>query len=235
MRLSALLLAAALLAAGEAPAPSATAAPSGPRGFLGIEVDAAATAFDDQGLLVAALTTGGTAEKLGLAAGDRLRQLNGQPVKSQDQLRAVMNGLRAGDAITVVVARTQPGKPQPQEMTLKGVLLERPRPPAMGAVARDLADLQTRVRDLDRKAKEPTLAEILQTLKEIEQALPRAAEDFKRTYPNGEFSIRIQIDVVSDRTAKDPVLLEVGGAPAAPATAAAAATAAATATGASGR
>ena len=44
-------------------------------------------------------------------------------------------------------------------------------------------------------------------LKEIEDNMPAAVAEFKKQYPNGEFNIHIKIDIVSDKTAKDPITI----------------------------
>jgi len=55
---------------------------------------------------------------------------------------------------------------------------------------------------------------VLQKLQDIEKDLPKAAEAFKKVYPNGEFRIVISLEITSDKTAKDPIDIDVGGKPA---------------------
>jgi hypothetical protein len=50
-----------------------------------------------------------------------------------------------------------------------------------------------------------SLPQILDRLKDIEAALPAAVGEFKKQYPDGEFSFSLHIDIVSDRNAKNPV------------------------------
>ena len=49
------------------------------------------------------------------------------------------------------------------------------------------------------------MAEILQQLKDIEAGLPRAVAAFKKQFPDGEFDIRLQVVISSDKNAKNPI------------------------------
>jgi hypothetical protein len=42
-------------------------------------------------------------------------------------------------------------------------------------------------------------------LKDIEAGLPRAVAAFKKQFPDGEFDIRLQVVISSDKNAKNPV------------------------------
>jgi hypothetical protein len=53
------------------------------------------------------------------------------------------------------------------------------------------------------RTREPSLAELLRELQILQEQFPRAAAEFKKIYPKGEFSIVIRI--TSDATAKEPV------------------------------
>ena len=50
------------------------------------------------------------------------------------------------------------------------------------------------------------LDDIVTQLNTLEKNLPKAAEEFKKQYPNGEFTINISISITSDKTAKNPVI-----------------------------
>ena len=100
-----------------------------------------------------------------------------------------------------------------EKKEVSGVLQETPRSRSAN-LGSQIGDLQSRLADLTQKTKEPTLAEVLKRLQDIERDLPRAAEQFKKVYPNGEFRIVISLEITSDKTAKEPLGIELGGKPA---------------------
>lgn len=217
MRALLLLTACGLLAAGEAPpvTPPVTSPATQPaaKAYLGIAIDQAATAFDAKGLAILRVEPNSPAAVIGLAAGDRLTSLDGKLLKSQDDLAAALAAKKPGDKVEVEAVRPQGKDGLPQMLKLSGVLQEAPRS-RVGTLGNQLTELQQRIADLNAKTKEPTLAEVLQKLQDIEKDLPKAAEAFKKVYPNGEFRIVISLEITSDKTAKDPIDIEVGGKPA---------------------
>lgn len=216
MRALLLLTACGLLAAGEAPpvTPPVTppAAQPAAKAYLGIAIDQAATAFDAKGLAILRVEPNSPAAVIGLAAGDRLTSLDGKQLKSQDDLAAALAAKKPGDKVDIEAVRAQGKDGLPQVLKLSGVLQEAPRS-RVGTLGNQLTELQQRIADLNAKTKEPTLAEVLQKLQDIEKDLPKAAEAFKKVYPNGEFRIVISLEITSDKTAKDPIDIEVGGKP----------------------
>ena len=220
MRPLLILAACGLLAAGDAPptvtppTPTPAATPA-PKAYLGIAIDQAATTFDGKGLAILRIEPNSPAAVMGLAAGDRLSSFDGKTLKNQDELSAAIATKKPGDAIQLEAVRAQGKDGLPQLLKLSGVLQEAPRS-RVGSLGSQLSELQARVGDLSAKSKEPTLAEVLQKLQDIEKDLPRAAEAFKKIYPNGEFRIALSIEITSDKTAKDPIDIEVGGKPADP-------------------
>jgi hypothetical protein len=107
-----------------------------------------------------------------------------------------------GDPISVTYSRAG------AEQAASGVLSERPRPVSLSreveAIRNDLAAVKQLA---DEKRKQPTITEILEALRSIENDLPKAVAAFKEQYPDGEFDIDIRIRVVSDKNAKSPVQL----------------------------
>ncbi len=209
-----------LLACGEAPpivAPPAQppTAPAAAKAYLGIAIDQAATTFDAKGLAILRVETGSPAAVMGLVAGDRLTSVDGKPVKTQDELAAIIAQKKPGDTVQLEAARAQGKDGLPQLLKLSGVLQEAPRS-RVGSLGSQLSELQGRIADLNAKTKEPSLAEVLQKLQDIEKDLPKAAEAFKKVYPNGEFRIAISVEITSDKTAKDPLNIDIGGKPAEP-------------------
>ncbi len=223
MRSLLILTACGILAAGDAVTPVAPVTPPGtppvptttapaPKAFLGIAIDPAATAFDGKGLAVLRVEPGSPAAVMGLAAGDRITLFDGKALKNQDELALALAARKPGDTVAIELVRPQGKGGLPETLKLSGALQEAPRS-RVGSLASQLGDLQARVADLNAKTKEPTLAEVLAKLQEIERDLPKAAEAFKKTYPNGEFRIAISIELTSDKTAKDPLNIDVGGKP----------------------
>ncbi len=216
MRALLILTACGLLAAGDAqPVTSPVTPPAekpAVKAYLGIAIDQAATTFDAKGLAILRVEPNSPAAVMGLAAGDRLTSLDGKVLKNQDELAAAIAAKKPGDKIDLEAVRPQGKDGLPQVLKLSGVLQEAPRS-RVGSLGSQLTELQQRIADLNAKTKEPTLAEVLQKLQDIETDLPKAAEAFKKIYPNGEFRIVISLEITSDKTAKDPLDIEVGGKP----------------------
>lgn len=188
--------------------PAETAKPAAP--FLGVRFDENAVTIDaEPGMPVSEVVRGSTVETLGLEAGDRLLSLNGRAVEKTSDVVAALSGAKVGDEVAVEYLRGG------QKSTVKGPLQERPRP---ATLARDVDRLNQKLAEVkvlaEAKSREPTLGEILQQLRDIEAGLPRAVAAFKKQYPDGEFDIRIQVTIVSDKHAKDPISFSNAQAPA---------------------
>lgn len=208
-----LLLPVALIA-GDAPSPVTPVTPKPvvvnptPKPFLGVKVDENASNFDpSQGLPVSAVIPGSTAATLGVQVGDLLRTFNGAKLGAESDLAAAIGKTKVGDEITVDLTRIN-GTAQ-EKLTLKGQITVRPQ---VGSINKDIAALREEVLALrkmqdERRAKELSLADMLKMLKEIEDNMPAAVAEFKKQYPKGEFNIRIKIDIVSDKTAKEPITI----------------------------
>lgn len=217
--LSTLLCLSIALAAAE-PA-EATAAPAAttpttseprPQAYLGIAIDAAATAFEGHGVVVLRVEPGSPAAVMGIAAGDRLVRLDGQALTTREELQRLLATKRPGEHLTIDALRLQGGRQTPEAFTCKGLVQELPRT-RTSSLGTQLNELQSRLAELEKQAKEPTLAEILERLQRIEADLPKAAAAFKRIYPDGEFRIAISVEVTSHKTAPTPLAIEVGGKP----------------------
>lgn len=185
------LLATAVLGAAE-PTPPAPAE----RPRLGVTIE---DAFDpSQGVPVRAVTPGSTAAALGVQSGDAIRAVNGKPVANAADLQAAIGGLTVGATLAIDVTRQ--GRPT----QLTGTVLA---PLAAANLSSELAEAQREIERLkgavDAKTREPTLAELIRELQLLQAAFPKAAAEFKKIYPNGEFAIVIRI--VSDKNAPDAV------------------------------
>lgn len=205
--LPALLLLSAVLPAADpapAPAPATTPAPAAQpdaKPFLGLRFDESAPNFSTEaGIPVSDVVPGATGASLGIEVGDRLTTINGKVIKGIPDLSAILGGSKVGDQVSVAVTRN--GSP----ITFTGPLLARPRPVQIG---QEVANAQKTLDEVKRlaesKAREPSLAELLQQLQDIQNGLPRAVAAFKKQYPNGTFDIRLSVTITSDATAKDPI------------------------------
>lgn len=194
-----------LLAGAAVAADPATAAASAPilRPSFGWSVpDGAVPDPASPGLPVVEVRPGGTAATLGVEAGDRILSINGKPVRSGDDVRTFLAQAQIGAPVTVEFSRNG------QVRSASGALQDRPRPvnlaQELATAKAELARLRAQVQD---KAKEPSLVELLQSLQELDRRLPKAAAAFKKQYPNGEFDIRISVVISSDRNAADAIEL----------------------------
>ena len=155
--------------------------------------------FDpSQGIPVRTVAPGSTAAMLGLQAGDAIKTLNGKPIAGFADLVAVVGALQVGDAVTVDVTRK--GTP----MTLSGKMLPGVTAASVGKELNEAqAELDKVKRAVDARTREPTLAELIRELQMLQEQFPKAAAEFKKLYPDGEFSIVIRI--TSDKNAANPV------------------------------
>ncbi len=205
------------LAAGEAPVTTPTPVPvptkpvvvnPAPKPFLGVKVDDNATNFDPaQGLPVSSVIPGSTAATMGVQIGDLLRTFNGKVLTSEADLATAIGTTKVGDEIAVEVTRTNGAVQEKKRLT--GQIAVRPQ---VGSITKDLAALREEMLALrkqqdERQSKELSLADMLKMLKEIEDNMPAAVAEFKKQYPKGEFNIQIKIDIVSDKSAKEPITI----------------------------
>ncbi|MBA3936390.1 MAG: PDZ domain-containing protein [Planctomycetes bacterium] len=215
LALLALLVPGAALRAADAtpPAPATTTPLPGPdrtpRPVFGIVPDDNASIFDATGLAVQAVNPGSTAASFGVLAGDVIKTFNGQAITTQADLAGMLGKLKVGDTVTVEIARKTGDKVERKSMS--GPLRPALSAPSLGA---QIAKVREAIERTDAALKEGaakkqiSLAEMLRQLKDIEEAMPAAVAEFKKQYPNGDFTISIKIDIVSDKTSKQPV--EVG-------------------------
>lgn len=187
------------------------AADTPPKAFLGVTINVAGTAFNGKGLAVERVEPRSPAAVMGVTGGDRILSINGTALVTQDDLAKVMTTRKPGATIKLEIQREKGKDGLPEILTLSGVLLEAPKSKS-ASLAQQLADNAERLAAIE-KAKGPSLGEVLQKIQDIEKDLPRAAEEFKKTYPNGEFKISISVEITSDKTAKDPLTIDVGGKP----------------------
>lgn len=101
---------------------SATWAAESPRAMFGVVAEENPTPRQG-GVLVRAVRPGSPAETAGLQPGDRIGQMNGSPVNSREDVRAVLCSLQPG--VSMEITYYSAGNPQPATATV--VLGERPQ------------------------------------------------------------------------------------------------------------
>ncbi len=172
-----------------------------PKPYLGVKLDEAIVDANN-GLPVEQVVPGSTAADMDVRKGDRLLTWNGTRLTSKNQLAELLAACKVGDEVELTVGRAGNDKP----VVLKGRLAERLTPVSMWT---SIQDANNRLKDLKalaaaKNAKQLSLPEILDRLKEIEAALPGALDEFKKLYPNGQFAFSLHIDIVSDKDAQKP-------------------------------
>lgn len=174
--------------------------------FLGVVVRPSAEAdFDGpNGLVVDRTFPRTTADDLGLQHGDVITRFNDQPVATREALKTVLESVAVGDTVTVAYLRA--GE------TLRGAAELRARP-TRRSVNQQLQEARTTAQELQgaraeqlenlaqAREEERTLAESMQELSAVLAALPeqldQTARQFKAVYPDGEFTVDIDITIRS--------------------------------------
>jgi membrane-associated protease RseP (regulator of RpoE activity) len=197
-----IFLACATIFAGESPA-SIEPAPSAPPPTLGVVPDE--TNFD-AGLKVKTVKAGSTAAALGIQAGDLIKSINGKSITSKDELRQVMDSTKVGDPIEVLFVH------EAQAKNVTGTVLETRKIKDFDEDIKELGDKVDKIHSLMPQKQDLTLADLVLKIQEIEDNLPDAIAKFKQQYPNGEFNISFKIEIISDKTAVNPVNLMDQGA-----------------------
>ena len=181
------------------PLPAPATGVTAPKPFLGVTIEEA-RAGEAPGLPISDVKALSTAASLGLEPGDRLLSVNGKSIKIVGDLQTILGGSKVGDLIQVEFTRS--GTPQ----SAKGTLLPRHKPQDLPG---EVASVQRQIEEVRQlaaaKAKEPSLSDILQQVKELEDGLPKAVAAFKKQYPDGTFDIRVSITISTDKNAKTPL------------------------------
>lgn len=187
------LLFAALACAGEA-----VVTPEPP--YLGVELEAVA---DQPPLRVVSVVPGATADRLGLKPGDRVTAIGDIQVSTTADMAAAVSMLTAGSPLRVAVSRGG------SSLVLEGAVEAMPRPRQLLTDADKLrGDIAKLKEDGERVRLQAELQDCLRVLARLQEGLPKMAEEFKRLYPTGTFSVQIHIDVRSEPTAAVQVPLK---------------------------
>lgn len=176
-----------------------------PRGFLGIIHDAANPPAGG-GVTVKVVMPETSAAKAGVQPGDVITLINDQVIHSIEDMENARNGIPNGSPFTLKVKR------KTEDLTLKGIMMGLP----MGKIIKDQRNeealqgaLRDRLNTLRSRQDDISLAEAMQNLalalNQFPEKVKQASEEFKRVYPNGHFSVRIEIDIDTDTTIKQKV------------------------------
>jgi membrane-associated protease RseP (regulator of RpoE activity) len=197
------------------PTPPPPAATTAGKPFLGVQIDENNTIFEpEQGLPVTAVVPGCTAANIGVLANDRIKSINGQPLKTMADLQRAIGELKLGGTVTIELVR-KGDKGKEEKKTVSGPVREKLSPKTIGdEMARTREEImKLKMAAEDKQKKELSLADILKQLQELEEKLPAAVAEFKKLYPNGEFNFTVKIEITSDKNAKQ--VIEVGNQPSA--------------------
>ena len=168
--------------------------------YLGLELE---TVADPPPLRVTAVVPGATADRLGLKPGDRVTAIGDAPVSTMAEVAAAFAPLTAGSPLRVTVSRGG------TSTVLEGKVEAVPRPRQLLTDADKLRGEIARLKeDGERGRLQSDLQDSLRLLARLQEGLPKMAEEFKRLYPTGTFSVQINIDIRSEPTAPVQVPLK---------------------------
>lgn len=155
--------------------------------------------LDEQGggLRVDSVVSGSTAGAMGVQSGDVLTTLNGTALHAIDDLRTVLAATKVGDPVRLTLTRAG------QAMQLSGTMQAAPSGTAkVDALQEEIQTAQNAL--LTNSQAQLQLAAALQRLSQTLEQLPRqldvVAKEFKQIYPEGEFTVKVLIDI---RTSKE--------------------------------
>ena len=168
--------------------------------YLGLELEAVA---DPPPLRVTTVVPGATADRIGVKPGDRLTAIGDAPVGTTAEVAAALAPLTAGSPLRLTVSRSG------ASTVLEGRVEAVPRPRQLLTDADRLrGDIAKLKEDGERARLQSDLQDSLRLLARLQEGLPKMAEEFKRLYPAGTFSIQISIDIRSEPTAPVQVPLK---------------------------
>lgn len=198
--------------AAEDETPTATLASQRP--FLGVY-----TENTTAGLSVTRVIPGTTAATAGIREGDVLVQFGETTIANQDDLRAALSGVVVGDQARIGIRRDN------ELYAFDATMQARPDPAQQVQQIRDLGErIQTLEREREQLRTElgvlegqgsggatadlgSAMLQLANTLETLPDQLQQAARDFKAVYPDGDFTIRIEIDI---RSAGEDAVINLG-------------------------
>lgn len=175
------------------------------RPYLGIQFD---RTYDGDGVRVGRVFPNSTASAMGLERNDVITAVAGTAIGNATQLQEMMNAKEVGSEINVTWLRDD------QEHQGKAALASLPR---QRLEARQLAELRDNVRNLQAQRSalqgpeddEISVAEAMHslatTLNELPERIEQAAKQFKELYPDGSFTVHIEIDIRTNAKEANPL------------------------------
>ena len=194
----------------EAPAETTTeeAAPqANQRPYLGIMPSR--NNSDGSGIPVARVFPNSTASSLGLQNGDRILAINGSAVNSTQELSTLLQTLPVGEHITLQWQRGE--EIMEEEGELKAL-------PSRFNQARELRERQQAIRQLQQERENlqgpqelaASMAQLATILQELPGQLDETAKKFKEVYPDGTFTVELNIDIRTNADDPNPLNIELG-------------------------
>lgn len=185
------------------------------RPYLGITPDRSAANMDG-GVTIARVFPNSTASALGLASGDRITAINGQTISSQDDLVRLLGTIGVGNDIALTWQRD--GSEMQADGTLSSLPVRRMQTRELQSLRQDIRELQAEREQLtdsddenendDDAAINQSLSQLAAVLNQLPERLEQTAASFKERYPDGTFSVTLQIDIRTH--AEDPDAIDMG-------------------------
>ncbi|TVR12340.1 MAG: PDZ domain-containing protein [Planctomycetota bacterium] len=189
---------------GEA-ASSSTNAAEEQRPYLGIQFD---RTHDGDGVRVGRVFPNSTASRMGIERNDVITAINDTTIDSASQLQDIINNSSVGEDISVTWQRD--GEEQQGQAALASL-------PRQRLEARQLAELRENVRSLqsqraalqgagddDAISVAEAMHGLATTLNELPERIEQAAQQFKELYPDGSFTVHIEIDIRTNAKEENP-------------------------------
>ena len=165
---------------------------------------------EGSGIPIARVFPNSTAASLGMQNGDRILAINDHMVNTTQEVSTVLQGLPVGDKITIQWQRDE--EIMEQEGELKAL-------PSHFRQARELRERQRAIRELQQQRQEldgpqelaASMAQLATILKELPGQLDETAKKFNEVYPEGTFTIELNIDIRTNAEDPNAIELDLGG------------------------
>ncbi|TVR43971.1 MAG: PDZ domain-containing protein [Planctomycetota bacterium] len=186
------------------------------RPYLGVIPDRQAAAITP-GISVGQVAAASSAAQMGIQPGDRIVAVNGQTVTSPEELRSLLEDMKAGEEVSVRWLRDD--ETHEQSAPLTSLPVQRIQAQELGAMRANIRRMQAERDALqagpnDGKKEEADLAKSIDNMMELLNELPKRLDEtaraFKQLYPDGTFAIHIDIDIRTNAKDDTPVNLGPG-------------------------
>ncbi len=174
------------------------------RPWLGITPDTT-TGFDAQ-VFVKSIKPNSTAQEMGLKVNDVITDLasdkNSWRINGIDDLQVALNNHKPGDTIRLGIERGE------EKLTLKGVLKVRPSSKNLSVITKENEKKLKELAALKGKGNANAALALAmhglnKTLEQLPEKIEEAAREFKKVYPDGEFVLKVEISISSNKLDKD--------------------------------